>query len=136
MIEELKLAWKTAKIWIQGVGIVGVFLLGSWAGCSAGHKQNASTIEEQGKTIAVQKAQLVANANAIEEANKQVKANQQFAREREQLANDIAKDVSKKNKKIAQLEEQISKKIVAAEKKNPDCKAVMEMNICPELMDY
>lgn len=126
---------KTIKLVALAVVIVASLGLGSKVGCSVARKESA----EQIKTLTDEKVDLSTKlsltAAAVEEANRQVKANQQFAKEREKLAEDAAKQADKAKKEMDAQGRAYEKKLRDAAK-NPDCKAVLEQKLCPLVMDY
>lgn len=136
MIAVLDPYIKTIKLVAVGVGLVLALGLGSYVGCSVGKSHSADQIKTLTNNNNQLTAQTLALASNIEEANRQVKANQQFAREQQALADATSKEVADKNKEIEKLKDAIAKKINAAEKKNPGCVSTMEAKICPELLNY
>lgn len=123
------------KIGVQVAIVVAIFTLGSWAGCSVGKGQSADTIKDLNEQVTTLTVQAGVTAKAVEAANAQVKANQQFAKEREKMAEDAAKDAAKAKKELASQHEDFKRKLKNA-KKDPDCQAIMELELCPLLRSY
>lgn len=135
MLAAIEPYLKTIKLVALGLAVVVAFGLGNKVGCSVAKQQSA----EQIKTLTDEKVtlstQLSMTAAAVEEANRQVKANQQFAKEREKMAEDAAKQAEKAKKEMDAQGRAYEKKLRDAAK-NPDCKAVLEQKLCPLVMDY
>lgn len=135
MLTALQPYASAIKIGLQVAIVVAIFTLGSWAGCSVGKGQSADTIKDLNKQITTLTLQVDADAKAVAEANAQVQANKQFAKEREKMAEDAAKDAAKAKRELDAQGRAFQKKLKDAEK-DPDCKAILEMNLCPLLRDY
>lgn len=105
------------------------------SGCTYGSdKQEVKTVKAENQAN-VYARQAEALADTIEEGNRQVAANQQAAREQAAIAAQAVKDAEVEKKKNTKLQQEFNKKLAAA-KKDPDCKAVLEMKLCPALLNY
>lgn len=135
MLTALQPYASAIKIGLQVAVVAVIFGLGSWAGCSVGKGQSADTIKGLNEQVSTLTVQAEVTAKAVEAANAQVKANQQFAKEREKMAEDAAKDAAKAKQELTTKHREFTKKLKDAEK-DPDCKAIMEMELCPILRDY
>ena len=106
-----------------------VFLGGLFTGCQCQERRDVKKIEKAQSSVLYYKGQAEANAAALTEVNKQYKANKQAAIEWQERASDAA-DAAEKQKRL-NLKEQLKwEKELAAAKKDPDCKALMESHIC------
>lgn len=135
MIAAIEPYLKTIKLVALALLIVASLGLGTKVGCSVARSQSAETIKTLTDEKATLTTQLSQTAAAVEEANRQVKANQQFAKEREKMAEDAAKQAEKAKKEMDAQGRAYEKKLRDAAK-NPDCKAVLEQKLCPLVMDY
>lgn len=135
MLTALQPYASAIKIGLQVAVVAAIFSLGSWAGCSAGKSQSADTIKDLNAQVTTLTVQAGVTAKDVEEANAQVKANQQFAKEREKMAESAAKDAAEAKKKLASQHEDYKRKLKDA-KKDPDCQAIMELELCPLLRNY
>lgn len=135
MLETLKPYMLAIKIGVLLVGVLGVFSLGSWAGCSVGKGQSASEISELKIEKGKLEVQVSSLAKDIENSNRQVEANKQFAKERQEMMEEAAKDAAKAKKALAEQRVSYEKKLKDA-KKDPDCKAILEQQLCPLLQSY
>lgn len=126
---------KTIKLAALALVIVASLGLGTKVGCSVARSESAETIKALTDEKATLSTQLSLTAAAVEEANRQVKANQQFAKEREKMAEDAAKEAATAKKKLDVQERAYQKKLRDAER-DPDCKAILEQKLCPLVMDY
>lgn len=135
MLAAIEPYLKTIKLVALGLAIVVAFGLGNWSGCSVAKHQSAEQIKTLTDDKVTLSTQLSMTAAAVEEANRQVKANQQFAKEREKMAEDAAKQAEKAKKEMDAQGRAYEKKLRDAAK-NPDCKSVLEQKLCPLVMDY
>lgn len=135
MLEALKPYTLAIKIGSLLVGILLAFSLGSWAGCTVGKRSNAAAIATLTNDRITLTAQLAVINGQIEESNRQVEANKQFAREREKMAEAAAKEATKAKKALAAKEKEVAEKIRQA-RRDPDCEALLEMQLCPQLRNY
>lgn len=135
MLEALKPYTLAIKLGSLLAGVLFIFSLGSWAGCTVGKRSNASTIATLTNDKITLTTQLSAISGQIEAANAQVEANKQFAREREKIAEEAARETAKAKKTLAAKEKEVAEKIKQA-RKDPDCEALLEMQLCPQLRNY
>lgn len=135
MLNALKPYWSIIKAGLLLTGVLTVFSLGSWAGCSAGKRSSEARIAALTKDKDVLAAQNSAITEAVNQANKQVEANKRFAKEREEMAEKAAKDAAKAKKELAAKQKDFERRLKAAEK-DPDCKAILEQRLCPLLRNY
>lgn len=122
-------------IWLKLAFLAALFVGGVFTGCEWEEGRNSKHVAAVEKERDAYKSQSNINAAALQEVNKQFKANQQAAFEWKQRAEEAGHAADRERDKNNDLQEEFKKKLARA-KKDPDCKAVMEMNICPMLRDY
>lgn len=135
MLKQLEPYTAMIKLGLLGAAVLVVFSLGSWVGCSVGKNSNADIVRDLEKQNSTLTAQLSAVSTAVEESNRQVEANKQFAKEREKMAAAAAEEARKAKKALAAKEKEVADKLKQA-RKDPDCQALLEMQLCPQLRNY
>ena|SRR5688572_22990908 len=135
MLQALDPYKQVIKMGLLATAVIGIFSLGSWAGCSVGKRSNERAIETLTDQKATLMSQLTVISDKVEEANRQVEANKRFAKEREELAENAAREAAKAKKELAVKHKEFEQKLKSASK-DPDCQAILEQELCPLLRNY
>lgn len=115
--------------------LAALFIGGVFTGCKCQATRNDAQVIDLTKWRDYYKEQANVNADAIREVNRQAKANQQAAFEWRDRAEEASNTAARERRANEQLKEDFAEKLARA-KKDPDCKAIMEMELCPALRDY
>lgn len=134
-LNPIKAALAPYVIYIKLVFIAALFVGGVFTGCEWEEGRNSKHVAAVEKERDTYKEQSNVNALALQEVNKQYEANKQAALEWKERAEVAANFAKKEKEKNEDLQSDFQKRLAKA-KTNPDCKAIMEMNLCPTLRDY
>lgn len=126
MLNQLKPYLTLIKAGI-GVLLLGVAFVG---GCRWEKNSYAEEKAELNTTIASQKLQLAALAGSLDEINQQALANKEAAEKAKERAEEAALEATKARAKLAREQAAWDKKFDAAQK-DPDCKRLLETQLCP-----
>lgn len=127
--DPVKAAAAPYLFWIKVAFMAVLFLGGLFTGCQLQENRDDKKVVKAQSAVLYYRGQAETNALALEEVNKQYKANAQAAREWQDrataTANEVAKQKEKNNKDNSKWAAELAKL-----KKDPDCKAIMESKIC------
>lgn len=126
MVNQLKPYLTLIKV-VIGVLLLGVAFVG---GCKWEKNSYAEEKAELNTVISSQKLQLTALTSSLEEINKQALANKEAAEAAKERAEEAALEATKARAKLAREQAAWDKKFEAA-KKDPDCKELLERQLCP-----
>lgn len=131
----IKAAIAPYMVWLKVALLAALFVGGMFTGCKWEGSNNREQIQDLTKWRQYYFDQAATNADALAEVNRQYEANKQAAKEWKERAEQADKAADKEKDKNQDLQEAFEKRLAKA-KSNPDCKAIMEMNLCPTLRDY
>ncbi len=133
--EQIKPYLATIRVVLYGLAVVAIFGAGGFTGCKIKEHSNDKELQKITENRDYWKQQSEANAAAIAENNRQVEANKQFASEQQKIAEEAMRERDAAIKNNKQQAAAFDKKLKDASK-NPDCGAVLRMNLCQILQDY
>lgn len=122
-------------IWIKLAFIASLFLGGLFTGCHVQKGRDAEKVTEITESRDYYKGQGDVLAKDLAEVNKQYKANAQAAREWRDRAQDIALAAAEEKKKNQRQQDKWEAEL-AKLKKDPDCKAILEMKLCKSITSF
>lgn len=115
--------------------VVAVFLGGVYAGYQWKGGRDEAKLAKAAADVTFFQAQSAASAQALVDMNKQAQANAAQAEKQRALAEKAASEASsakaKLNTKQIEWEEEFERVY-----KTPDCKRILEQNLCPLITDY
>ena len=134
-LNPIKAAVTPYVLYLKLAFLAVLFLGGTFTGCKCQASRDESKIEAVEKERDGFKSQAEASATALTEVNRQTEANKRAAREQKERADEATEEATKQKRLLAQREDAWKKEYLRL-KNTPDCKNLLEQNLCPALRNY
>lgn len=130
-LNPVKAALAPYLLYLKLALLAALFLGGTFTGC----KLQEGKVEKAQAAVLFYKGQSEANASALNAANKQALANKKVA-DKEKAARVKSTAAGEREKAENDKELQLWAEEVDRLKKDPDCKAIMEMKLCKSITSF